>query len=231
MTSSAAKQLVSHSSAGNRVVNGPLSSSSASDKPGVAGIFQPGGLDQESCRDLVNSFDPFAAWGSKQVQFSHGGYGPWRAPQPFKLRGGGSPHPPPKGQQPLSLGAPSSSTSVQILRDSAERGTPSARLAALLMDIMEEEHTTSSSPFLTPGQQALYDLCKKDLDASRLDFETHWSRKLASASWSCSCFSKSRARSLENHESRENFTCRGPPPPPPPPRGFNSPLGRFRYVL
>ena len=44
------------------------------------------------------------------------------------------------------------------------------------------------------------------------------SRKLASASWSCSCFSKSRARSLENHESRENFTCRGGPPWPPPPR-------------
>ena len=57
------------------------------------------------------------------------------------------------------------------------------------------------------------------------------SRKLASASWSCSCFSKSRARSLENHESRENFTCRGGPPPPPPPPRVQLPLGRFRYVL
>ena len=71
-TSSAAKQQVSTSSAGNRVVNGPSNSSSASDNPGVAEFFQPGGFDQESCRDLVNSFDPFAAWGSNQVQFSHG---------------------------------------------------------------------------------------------------------------------------------------------------------------
>ena len=171
---SAAKRPKNSSSVGNRalkVASEPISSS----KPtGVAENSQLGDNDQLSCRVAVNSVDTFAAWGSNQVLRSHGGYGPWRDPHPFKLRGGGLRSSAQTGQQPSSPGAPSSSTSVQVPRDTAERGTPQARLVALLVDIMDEGHAYPSSNFLTPGQQALYDLCKKDLDASRHDFETHW---------------------------------------------------------
>ena len=129
-TASAAKRPRNSSSVGNRglvVASEPFSSSETT---GVADIFQPGGNDQLSCRVAVNSFDTFAAWGSNQVPCSHGGYGPWRDPHPFKLRGGGLRSSAQTGQQSRSPGAPSSSSSVQVPRDSAERGTPQARLVA-----------------------------------------------------------------------------------------------------
>ena len=136
---------------------------------------QPLRDSQSSCRVFDNLVDSFAAGGSRRAKGSRGGYGPWRQPPPFKLRRGHSD--PPSGPESswASHGAPCSSTSVQTSRGSAVDGTPQAKLAALLVDLMDDDINRPGSSVLTAGQQALYDICKRDLDSSRADFEQSWS--------------------------------------------------------
>ena len=124
---------------------------------------QPLRDSQSGCWGFDNLVDSFAAGGSRRAKGSRGGYGPWRQPPPFKLRGGHSdPHSGPESSW-ASHGAPCSSTSVQTSRGSATDGTPQARLAALLVNLMDDDINRPGSSVLTAGQQALYDICKRDL--------------------------------------------------------------------
>ena len=45
-----------------------------------------------------------------------------------------------------------------------------------MIDIMEDEDHSMSDAILTPGQQALYDLCKQDLLMSCQAYEEGWGR-------------------------------------------------------
>ena len=45
-----------------------------------------------------------------------------------------------------------------------------------MIDIMEDEDQSMTAEILTPGQRALYDLCKHDLLSSCQAYEEGWSR-------------------------------------------------------
>ena len=131
----------------------------------------------KSCRERDNSQDTFAFTGSRFFQGGRGGYGPWRSePGSFKVKGGsGHPASIDQSAQP-GLGAPCSSTPAQTFAGTAAYGTPRARLARLMIDILEGEDHSMSDAILTPGQQALYVLCKQDLLMSCQAYEEGWGR-------------------------------------------------------
>ena len=144
---------------------------------GVAESLQPHGESQLSCTGPVNSFDSLAVPGSNEDQGSRGTYGPWRSqPTFFKLRGGGSHSTISDEGHQSNPGAPSSSTSGRTFTGTANHGTSRDRLARLLLSSMDDEDHPMHEEVLTPGQQALYDLCKHDLWTSRRAFEAGWHR-------------------------------------------------------
>ena len=114
--------------------------------------------------------------GSRFFQ-GRGVYGPWRSePGTFKVKGGaGLDGLPDLSNQP-DPGAPCSSTSVRTCPGTVTNGTPQARLARLTVDIMEDDNPSLTEEVLTPGQRALYDLCKQDLFSSCLAYEQGWNR-------------------------------------------------------
>ena len=130
---------------------------------------------QMSCRALDNSFDSFAATGSSRARGPRGSYGPWKQESGFfKLRGGANQQALPLGEAQPDRGAPSSSTTVQAHQSTAARGTPQVRLASLLMDLMGDDDHTMGNTILSPGQKALYELCKQDLMRSCSEYEQDW---------------------------------------------------------
>ena len=144
---------------------------------GVAESLQPHGESQLSCTGPVNSFDSLAVPGSNEDQGSRGTYGPWRSqPTFFKLRGGGLHSTISAESHQSNPGAPSSSTSGRTFTGTANHGTPRDRLARLLLSIMDDDDHPMHEEVLTPGQQALYDLCKHDLWTSCRAFEAGWNR-------------------------------------------------------
>ena len=137
------------------------------------------GVSYRSCRERDNSHDTFAFAGSRLFQGGRGGYGPWRSePGFFKVKGeGGGGHSVSTHQSTQSgIGAPCPSTSAQTRQGTATYGTPQARLARLMIDIMDDEDQSMQDEILTPGQQALYDLCKHDLLVSCHAYEEGWDR-------------------------------------------------------
>ena len=104
-------------------------------------------------------------------------YGPWRTePGIFKVKGGaGLDEGTDLSNQP-DPGAPCSSTSVRTCPGTVTNGTPQARLARLTVDIMEDDNPSLTEEVLTPGQRALFDLCKQDLFSSCLAYEQGWNR-------------------------------------------------------
>ena len=64
---------------------------------------------------------------------------------------------------------------MQAHLSTAVRGTPQVRLASLLMNLMGDDDHTMGDTILTPGQKALYDLCKQDLMRSCSEYERDWS--------------------------------------------------------
>lgn len=92
----------------------------------------------------------------------------------FKLRGGANQQALPQEEAQPDRGAPGSSTSVQTCKSTATCGTPQVRLASLLVDVMGDEDQSMGASGLTPGQKALYELCKQDLMKSCSEYEKDW---------------------------------------------------------